>query len=74
MTHEEAKLQAETDNLNAYRPFCPLISGSCDTNCVCWQKAKIYELPNAKDKEKRWRVTCVGCTNQMFTRECNHDI
>jgi hypothetical protein len=77
MTLEEAKLKAEADNKSAIRPFCPLIDDQCQTGCICWQEAEAYEMQVSLDGgthkgQGQYEVRWMGCTNQMFFRECNH--
>ncbi len=61
-TEEEAD---EQRGLFSYTPvgFCPLLKGTCNTDCVCYVNAKIQELPESK---KVWNVYPAYCINHMF--------
>ena len=78
---DEAEAQKKADEINnAIREvpgiFCPLTVTKCRTDCVCWQKAYVYNFPvgGVKGGELRFRVQGWNCGNQMFFRECNHEI
>lgn len=41
---------------------CPMMRGSCDSDCVCFKRPE----PEKVGKAKKWTLSSWGCTNPML--------
>ena len=62
MTKEKAKKEAKEQD-EQFSPFCPLINGECETDCVCYVNAQPVEH---SIKSSGWYVSGGYCANNMF--------
>lgn len=57
------------------RPFCPVIKGLCDHNCLCYVASSVKEFTTSKWEgaayvsTKIWRFYSEHCSNPMLTRD-----
>jgi hypothetical protein len=73
MIHYETQEEAATERdiriscikkcVSVGERFCPLVNGSCVTNCVC------FCMPHVTGREKHWYVYGHYCSNEMFYKE-----
>jgi len=67
---EEAQNKAnEINNSGGPNKICPLQGEVCTTRCVCWVPANVV-----KRNESKFIIYGFECGNQMFFRECGHEI
>lgn len=57
----------EEEQLYEREHYCPLLQNNCNTNCVCFNKPRVYSTGKG---ERPWKVSKeFGCTNKMFFQE-----
>lgn len=62
-TEKEAKDEADK-RVAKYKPYCPLINGDCDHNCICFKPPEVY---SESDREGAgWFIRGGCCGNKML--------
>lgn len=61
---KEEALQEAIIRLDEYKPYCPLINGDCDHNCICFKKIEVYA--DGSHADAKWFIRGGCCGNKML--------